>query len=269
MRAVLTGYSRTALPGQIVYASVSYIVLRVVPAAQADEQRVPYLKQARTAGESGALAPLRLCELAGYLHDRGPDKAKAQKLFQEALSAGAPPSCACELLSKMKAPPAAYAALQWGSLADGNDGAADRTQWSLAHCATETGFGLEELGKTAEAEKYYRLTVALQPDDVVHISNLATFVMDVHKNPAGRKEAKDLLTRAYAAPRGDTTAKANVACNLAIFDPTASNAADLMREALARDAEAPNGGDNGEPSQCVANYKKGAYARIAGVPQNN
>ena len=85
--------------GQVVYVSPHYIVLPV-PAAQADEKRKPYLKQARTAGINGALAPLRLCELAGYLHDRGPDKAKAQKLFQEALGAGAPPSCACELLSK-------------------------------------------------------------------------------------------------------------------------------------------------------------------------
>ena len=56
----------------------------------------------------------------------------------------------------MKAPPAVMR--RSGELADGIDGAADRTQWPLAHCATETGFGLEEVGKTAEAEKYYRLT---------------------------------------------------------------------------------------------------------------
>ena len=100
----------------------------------------------------------------------------------------------------------------------------------------------------------------------VHLSNLATFVMDVHKTPAGRREAAALLKRAYAAPRGDKAAQANTACNLAVFEPTAANAGALMAEAKALDAEWRQAGNN-EGSVCVANYDSGQYAAIAGVPQ--
>ena len=118
----------------------------------------------------------------------------------------------------------------------------------------------------ANAERFYRLTAALADGDKVHLQNLATFIMDVHRDAKGRREAGKLLAQAIDAPRGDDLAVANVNCNYAIWamggasDADKTRARHLLQEAIDINERLKESGS--ESSECVKNYQSGQYGKL-------
>ena len=178
-----------------------------------------------------------LCDLAAFYGGKiAKASDKARKIWAKAIKLpaghGAPPPCACRYLNSENAPPEAYTHIDWARVPAKDTSTAGSHDAMLDHvaCVGEAAYGAEQRKDQRLAEKMYRLTTKLSPDDKQQWSNLGAYLSDMGK----KSESKRAFEQAFRAHRGLPATRVSTACNWAMSaytDGKKAEAATVIKEA--------------------------------------